>query len=220
MYRLRLVYKQHKIRLRTLRFRFMLSKSTLERRDREKCQVLPKLIRLMEKRAQILFADEAVFTTSQLHTRVWASKGKESVTVPKTKLSFPAQAVVAATTMDGKIVGLELAEKSIRRDEFLAFLDRVAIHLEPGPAYLLLDNLNMHRNKQVQARARHHRIEIIYNAPYSSELNPCEALWCHAKRVFARHMITFANFKNIAHIRSLINEAINSCPPQYLRART
>ena len=57
---------------------------------------MPKLIRLIEQRQNIVFVDEAVFSRGQVRARYWARAGDQSLEVPKEKLGFNAIAVVAA----------------------------------------------------------------------------------------------------------------------------
>jgi transposase len=60
----------------------------------------------------------------------------------------------------------------------------------------MLDNLRLHHSKVVIERCRKYNIEIIFNAPYSSEYNPVERLWCYAKNHFKKHMISVTDYKN------------------------
>jgi transposase len=59
----------------------------------------------------------------------------------------------------------------------------------------------------------------MYNAVYSPQFNPIEGLWAWAKRIFARHCITGANFNSKKAIRRLVTEAIYEVPDDYLRNR-
>jgi len=54
---------------------------------------------------------------------------------------------------------------------------------------LLLDNLPSHKTPIVQETAESLNITLIYNAPYSPELNPIEFLWGDSKKETCRILI-------------------------------
>ena len=94
--KLRKVYRLNGIKLRSLKFTQKLSPTQISRQIKGKLDVLPKLIKLIEQRQNIVFVDEAVFSRGQVRARYWARAGDQSLEVPKEKLGFNAIAVVAA----------------------------------------------------------------------------------------------------------------------------
>ena len=75
--------------------------------------------------------------------------------------------------------------------------------------HLLVDNLGVHRTYAVQTAARKANIVLIFNASYSSEVNPIERVWSIAKRSFATKVLSITNFKSESIILQAINESIN-----------
>lgn len=57
------------------------------------------------------------------------------------------------------------------------------------PIALLLDNLPSHKTDEVRETAESLNITLIYNAPYSPELNPIEFLWGDSKKETSRILI-------------------------------
>jgi len=57
------------------------------------------------------------------------------------------------------------------------------------PVVLLLDNLPSHKTPKVQETAESLNITLIYNTPYSPELNPIEFLWGDSKKETCRILI-------------------------------
>lgn len=57
------------------------------------------------------------------------------------------------------------------------------------PIVLLLDNLPSHKTLIVQETAESLNITLIYNTPYSPELNPIEFLWGDSKKETCRILI-------------------------------
>jgi len=128
-------------------------------------------------------------------------------------------AVVAAINLDGIVVGLTLKLGSITSTEFMEHLDRLAIHMQPGPAYLFLDNLPVHHTKAVGRKAMEHGIQLVFNATYSCEYNAIEGLWAHAKHSFAKNLLLMDDLGNTRKIQSLIEQSIMEVPARYLRGR-
>ena len=84
--------------------------------------MLPTVIELIEKRKNIVFVDEAVFTSGQLCARYWAARsGNQPFEVLKHKLGFKAVAVVAGINLNG--VAMLTQKRSINAIDFQAFLD-------------------------------------------------------------------------------------------------
>ena len=52
------------------------------------------------------------------------------------------------------------------------------------PTFILLDNLNVHHNKEVKELAKSLGFELIFNAAYYSHVNVIKRLWCYSKRAF------------------------------------
>jgi hypothetical protein len=127
--------------------------------------------------------------------------------------------VVAAIDCFGKLHGLTLNDRSIKAPEFMNFMDSCNETNGEVPTTMFLDNLRMHHQKVVKARATEHCIDMRYNAAYSPNFNPIEGLWAYAKNQFNRHMINERNFKDRALLYRLVRESIETVPQTYLRNR-
>ena len=119
---------------------------------------------------------------------------------------------MAAIDCSGKLHGLTLADKSIKAREFFKFIDSCNETNGEVPTTMFLDNLRMHHQKIVKAKAESHCISMRYNAAYSPEFNPIEGLWSYAKNRFNRHMINEQNFKDRVLLYRLVRESIESVP--------
>ena len=128
--------------------------------------------------------------------------------VPKEKLGFQAIAVVAAIDMKGRVVTMVVKEKSINIGSFIEFLIKLGKRMDGRKTYVLVDNLNIHYNQAVIQKAREHNLVLIYNATYSSHLNPIERLWALSKRQFIKDCVTDANFANQAEVEAFVSKCI------------
>ncbi len=61
--------------------------------------------------------------------------------------------------------------------------------------YVFLENLQIHHTRIVMDNAFKNNQVLIFNASYSSYLNPIERLWEVAKRQFIKDCITDADFR-------------------------
>jgi len=78
---------------------------------------------------------------------------------------------------------------------------------------VFLDNLPLHHNLKLKQLANSLKVEFIFNAPSSCELNPIERLWAWSKQNFKRECIQESNFKNENVVWSLIEKSILESPP-------
>ena len=82
--------------------------------------MLPLVIRLIETRKNIVFVDEAVFTSGQLCARYWARSGDHTFEVLKHKLGFEAVTVVAVINLKGQVVAILIQRQSIKTADSLS----------------------------------------------------------------------------------------------------
>ena len=123
-------------------------------------------------------------------------------------LKFKCIGVVGAIDVHGKTVALHIETGSVKKDGFMRFLDKLAVHNQSRKCYLFVDNLRMHYTKDVVNHARNLNMQLIYNAPYSSEFNPIERLWCYAKRNFSKYMIGITDYRKQSVIIDLVRLSI------------
>lgn len=205
---LRKVYRTHGIKLRVLKFDQLLTAAQMAAIERAKLQVFPRVIKLIKNDANIVFVDEAVFTSNQVRARYWAKAGRQPLEVPKAKLGFKAVAVVAALDLRGKVVSLITREKSIDTEAFLEFMNKLCRKMRGKKTYVFLDNLRIHHTSAITRRAAENKQELVFNASYSSPFNPIERLWAIAKRQFILNCVTDTDFRSQAEISALVTKCV------------
>jgi transposase len=136
--------------------------------------------------------------------------------VDKQKLGFRAIAVVAAIDLSGKVVALLTREKSICTDSFLEFLELLRKKMRGAKTFVFLDNLKIHHTHIIARKAESCSQVLVFNAPYSSHLNPIERLWALAKRQFIKDCVTDADFKSQEQIKGLVMKNILEAPAKTL----
>lgn len=81
---------------------------------------------------------------------------------------------------------------------------------------LALDNLPVHYTHVVKECAAANNIRLLYLPPYSSEFNPIENLWAHAKRKFRKDLMNEYVWRSRT-IQTMVLESINSVPWSTMR---
>ena len=119
-------------------------------------------------------------------------------------LRFRCVAVVGAIDLEGNVKALLTHDRSIRVPEFKEFLDKLRANCKATPTYVLLDNLNVHHNKEVKAHAKSLGFELIFNAAYYSHVNVIERLWNYSKRAFARRIVNEPDWKAHDKVKELV----------------
>lgn len=61
-------------------------------------------------------------------------------------------------------------------------------------------------------KARQNNQELIFNASYTSHLNPIERLWALAKRQFIKDSVTHADFRLQSEVKALVLKCIIGAP--------
>jgi transposase len=77
----------------------------------------------------------------------------------------------------------ETVTRPVRRDDVMAFFDRLARNLTK-PTIIVLDNAGIHHgapSRQRQAEGARQGLHLWYLPPYCPELNAIEIVWKHAK---------------------------------------
>lgn len=79
--------------------------------------------------------------------------------------------------------------------------------------YIFLDNLRVHYSLRVRQYCSDNKIELVFNAAYSSEYNPIERLWALSKRIFRLKLVA-TNDHSQANVKRLVLESILEVEPR------
>ena len=127
---------------------------------------------------------------------IWWNKGAEPPTVFRNAVSFPAIAVVAAIDINGNIISYLIKDFSIKKPDFIQFLNLTKRMMSGSKTYILLDNLKVHHSSEVSDVADRNKQNLLFNGSYSSELNPIEFLWYLAKAKFRSGLLESTDYKD------------------------
>ena len=147
------------------------------------------IIRSIRLGFDIIFVDESKIETINSHLKCWR-KQKETIyfsNVNKQKLN------IIMAVGKNKIYGLKLEKKNINSDIYLQFLKELLIEFkkeEKKKFILILDNLKLHKTKEVISFCELNKLNLVFNVPYQSTFNGIELCFRAIKR------ITYSNLYN------------------------
>lgn len=90
-------------------------------------------------------------------------------------------ALIAAVENDRGLVSYAIHGFSIDADKFVAFLDKLKVHMSCPEFGLYFDNLTVHKTKAVKKKLEDLKIIPIYNIPYSPDFNGIESYFSLVK---------------------------------------
>ena len=123
------------------------------------------------------FQDEARFGRMDNPAYSWAPRGVRPG-VKSQRVRQYTYVFGAVSPQDGDLFSLILPYADTPRMEL--FMDEFAAHLGGQPALLIMDGAAWH--KAAPVIHGHPNIHIVFQPPYSPELNPAEHLWSHLRQ--------------------------------------
>jgi transposase len=136
--------------------------------------------RAKREKAEVYWGDETGLRSDESRHRGYAPRGRTPlIRVPARRKSL---SLISAITNQGK-VRFMIYPGALRPKTLIKFMSRL-IRDANRKVYLILDNLNVHKCREVRQwlDANHKHIEVFYLPPYSPELNPDEYLNGDLKR--------------------------------------
>jgi len=136
------------------------------------------------KADKCVFLDQTGVNTRMMRSHARGPRG-ERVVDHQPKARGTNYTLIGALTPTG-IIASHLLDGSMRKLEFLRYLDEELLpKLEKGQI-LVMDNLRIHHSAEVKALARKYGISIKYIPPYTPTLNPIEEAWSKLKSFLRR----------------------------------
>ena len=89
---------------------------------------------------KIVFLDEAVFTYNTLSKKAWSS-AYTSIKVKDSNIRIKTQALIAAISEDVGLESYMIHPRSIKTEQFVAFLEQLSERFDRKPFAVFLDNL-------------------------------------------------------------------------------
>lgn len=148
-------------------------------------QDYPALVKRAKKeKAEIHWSDETGVSNQANYGRSFAPEGETPV-IPRPAKRFT-QSMISSVTNQGKLRFM-IYDGALNTAIFLMFLRRL-IKDTDRKLFVIVDNLRVHRAKEVMAWVAEHadRIELFYLPPYAPERNPDEYVNNDVKQAMGR----------------------------------
>ena len=138
--------------------------------------MLEKMTSAIERQAKILYVDEAIFSPVTMLKWTW-SLPNDNVKVTDLRKKVKTQAIVAGISTDKGLESFLIKERSIKNKEFIEFLKQLRELYPNDTLVLFLDNLSVHKSREVTAVYAELNIETVFCVPYSPQYNGIESYW-------------------------------------------
>ena len=101
----------------------------------------------------------------------------DNVKVTDLRKKVKTQAIVAGISTDKGLESFLIKERSIKNKEFIEFLKQLRELYPNDTLVLFLDNLSVHKSREVTAVYAELNIETVFCVPYSPQYNGIESYW-------------------------------------------
>lgn len=138
---------------------------------------------MRQENRKIVYLDEINFTKRSVSLKEWSNKNS-NLTIDQKDIYVGYRSVIATMTEENGIGSLQIYSEAINATYFIDFLKKLrAKHVKRSLA-LFVDQLAVHKSKDVQPWYMKLNITPIYNVGYSPEFNPIEAVFSRVKAIY------------------------------------
>lgn len=154
--------------------------------------------------------DETRFDVGYVRTKGWSKKGKR-VFIHRKKRGFSCSGLTAIG--HNGMLYCTLVRGKVTAEIYDAFLDHLSNELKSdGPIVFWMDNARIHEHAQEKFQNSKNR--VIFNAPYSPEMNPIENIFGIWKEKIMKEIV---KFHSEAELLDLIKETFKKIDPSVVR---
>ena len=182
------LYHKHGIKFKLVAVKKIPSKDKREQIKAETKVAFDELDTARRLQLKVVYCDEIMFTKATAKKRDWSSKGNNTI-VAETDYYVDYKAVIGAIS---KEVGNEVVyvnDKPIKQEDFINFLKILRKRNGERKLVLFMDNLSVHKCKNVRLEMEKLRIQPVYNAIYSPQFNPIEMAFSKVKAAYKKEKL-------------------------------
>ena len=114
----------------------------------------------------IIFLDEINFTKRSIQQRDWSRKNS-NLAIDQEEIYVPYRSVIASMTEEHGIDHIAIYDSAITQDEFIRYLKALRSKHKRRPLALMMDQLAVHKGREVKPYYQQLNITPIYNVAYS-----------------------------------------------------
>ena len=158
---------------------------------------------------KLVFIDETGFWVGMSRSAARALRGKKAYHLRE--FYRGQKLTMIGAIKRGTILATKRLERSMKSDDFLAFIQvNLAPHLKAGDV-VVMDNLNSHHRVEVREIIESVGASVEYLPVYAPEFNPIEMMWSQLKSLVRKFRT-----KTIASLNKIIELAVSLIPFRFL----
>ena len=119
---------------------------------------------------KLVWVDEAMFTFNTFSTRAWSAK-HQSIEVNDADIRIKAMAFLGAISDNGGLEAYTIHPRSVTTKEFIEFVEMLSDKFHGQEFAIFMDNLQVHKTKDVLNTCKRLKARPIFNVPYSPDFN-------------------------------------------------
>ena len=157
---------------------------------------------------KLVWVDEAMFTFNTFSKRAWSAK-HQSIEVNDADVRIKTMALLGAISDNGGLEAYAIHPKSITTKELIEFVEMLSEKFHGSEFAIFMDNLQVHKTKDVLETCKHLKARPIFNVPYSPAFNDIETYFSLLKGEYKKLILErlIKGFK--VDSSSLIMQSIN-----------
>ena len=137
---------------------------------------------------KLVWVDEAMFTFNTFSTKAWSAR-HQSVEVNDADIRIKTMAFLGAISDDGGLEAYTVHPKAITTKEFMEFVETLAAKFGGQEFAIFMDNLQVHKTKEVLETCRRLKARPIFNVPYSPAFNGIETYFSLLKGEYKKLLL-------------------------------
>jgi hypothetical protein len=151
--------------------------------------VVCKILLSLHHNYELIFLDECGIGSKPLKERGWSRRGTGSKRIGPSKGK---NISICAAITRNTVIAMEFSSRAYGELTFIRFFKEMLRFLKSSSMLrdraliFLMDNAAFHKSALSTTFLRESGVGVLYNAPYSPQLNPCEYFFNHLKRELAR----------------------------------
>jgi hypothetical protein len=149
----------------------------------KKAECIGGLEKAREENRPIVYCDEIVFSKSSIMKSAWSNR-RNHFTTNQEDFYSGFRTVIAAVNSDMGLIVIDSEEVPTNEERFLAFIPKLVNAMGGEPFALYVDQLSVHKTKEVWKLYHKYDIRLILNVPASPEMNPIESCFSQVKRIY------------------------------------
>jgi len=130
---------------------------------------------------RLIFIDEAGVYLNMTRSYGWSKKGQRVYDLKPGGRSERLN-IIGAMSLGGIIASMTV-DGSVNSDVFIAYVEQVLVPVLKPNDLVVMDNLSVHKVKQVKQSINAVGADVVFLPPYSPELNPIEECWSKVKNI-------------------------------------